>query len=255
MGAELAKIGVLRIIPVELSFVPPMSLTKLLEEADCVYVEMGNTFYLRYYMHMSGFDKVLPPLVRHSGLVYAGASSGAIVAGRSISTAFWKGWDDPQWSSLVEAKRGELGHGLLVIHDWEVHLAGSSVEQAPIHKGRSQSVFSSRSTMQTEVGPLTPIKEVKREGPGHDGWVFGDRQLHLVGNSAERVPINKIRSASVFASRPVDNAGVASLTSVARPFPTVSLPTFADSPSKFVLGVSKFVPTTVPLAYETLIGA
>jgi peptidase E len=253
--AEMAKIGVVRIIPVELSFVPPMSLTKLLGEADCVYVEMGNTFYLRYYMHTSGFDKVLPPLVRHSGLVYAGASSGAIVAGRSISTAFWKGWDDPghgqvwdlsrigydglnilpggqsvfphygaQWSSLVETKRGELGHGLLVIHDSEVHLAESSVEQAPIHKGRSQSVFSSRPTIQSEVGPLTTVKEVNR-------------------------------SASVFAPRPVANTEVGSLISVARPFPTVSLPTFADSPSKFVPGVSKFVPTTVPLAFETLIGA
>merc|ERR1712032_883694 len=219
--AELAKIGVLRIIPVELSFISPMSLTKLLEGADCVYVEMGNTFYLRYHMHTSGLDKVLPPLVRHSGLVYVGASSGAVVAGRSISTAFWKGWDDTgkgqvwdlsrigydglnllpggqsvfphygaQWTSLVEAKRGELDHGLLVIHDWEVH---------------------------------------------------------LLGNSVERLPINKPRSASVFAPRPVANTGNARQVSVARPFPAVELPTFANSPSKFV-------PATVSLAYDSLIG-
>jgi len=275
--AELAKIGVFRVIPVELSFVSPMSLPKLLEEADCVYVEMGNTFYLRYHMHTSGLDKVLPPLVRHSGLVYVGASSGAVVAGRSISTAFWKGWDDTgkgqvwdlsrigydglnllpggqsvfphygaQWTSLVEAKRGELDHGLLVIHDWEVHLAGNSVEQAPLSTGRSQS-----------VGPLARVAEVKREGLVHSGRFIGDRQVHLLGNSVERLPINKPRSASVFAPRPVANTGNARQVSVARPFPAVELPTFANSPSKFVpatVSPSKFVPTTVSLAYDSLIG-
>ena len=30
-----------------------------------------------------------------SGCLYVGASAGAIVAGKSIETALWKGWDDP----------------------------------------------------------------------------------------------------------------------------------------------------------------
>jgi peptidase E len=30
-----------------------------------------------------------------AGCLYVGASAGAIVAGRSIETALWKGWDDP----------------------------------------------------------------------------------------------------------------------------------------------------------------
>merc|ERR1712032_863537 len=277
--AELAKIGVHRIIPVELSFVSPMMLTKLLEGADCVYVEIGNAFYLRYAMHTSGLDRILPPLVRHSGLVYVGASSGAIVAGRSISTAFWKGWDDTgygqvwdlsrigydglnllpggqsvfphygaQWTSLVEAKRGELGHSLLLIHDWEVHLAGSSAERAPVSTGPSQSVFSSRST----IGSLSTVAEVKRDWLGHSPQVIGDRQVHLVGDPMERSPINKPRSASVYSPFPLANTDAAHLVSVVKPFPSdfgasFALPTFADSPSKVV-------PTTVSLAYESLIG-
>ena len=31
----------------------------------------------------------------HTGCLYIGASAGAIVAGKSIETALWKGWDDP----------------------------------------------------------------------------------------------------------------------------------------------------------------
>merc|ERR1712032_478452 len=224
--AELAKIGVHRIIPVELSFVSHMMLTKLLEEADCVYVEHGNTFYLRYHMHTSGLDKVLPALVRHSGLVYVGASSGAVVAGRSISTALWKGWDNPgygqawdlsqigydglnllpggqsvfphygpKWSSLVEAKRSELGHDVLVIRDSDVYLAGSFLEGATLSNTLSQSVFSASPMIRTDVAPLLPV--------------------------AKPFPLD-----------------------LGSPF---ALPTFADSPSKLV-------PTTVPLAYELLIG-
>ena len=31
----------------------------------------------------------------HEGAVYVGQSAGAVVAGATIRTAFWKGWDDP----------------------------------------------------------------------------------------------------------------------------------------------------------------
>merc|ERR1712032_1451386 len=146
-----------------------------------------GTFYLRYQMHISGLDKVLPPLVRHSGLVYVGASSGAIVAGRSISTALWKGWDDPgygqawdlsrigydglnllpggqsvfphygpKWSSLVEAKHGELGHDVLVIHDSDVLVIASTdlaEERAPLSTTLSQSVFPAHRVARRKARP------------------------------------------------------------------------------------------------------
>ena len=64
----------------------------LTEDTAAIYVDGGNTFYLKQHMERSGFkDIVKKPL--ESGVVYMGASAGAICAGQSIETAYWKGWD------------------------------------------------------------------------------------------------------------------------------------------------------------------
>jgi peptidase E len=68
---------------------------KALRESDVVYVEGGNTFYLQWQMLKTGFWEHAAPLLHEQKLVYVGASAGAIVAGTSIETAFWKGWDAP----------------------------------------------------------------------------------------------------------------------------------------------------------------
>jgi hypothetical protein len=70
-----------------------------------VYVEGGNTFWLRYCMGKGGpgprpgggyVGLVRDACAGPRGLaVYLGKSAGAIVAGRDVSTATWKGWDDP----------------------------------------------------------------------------------------------------------------------------------------------------------------
>merc|ERR1719498_419708 len=78
----------------ELRRTSPAALAYHLLRADAIYVEKGNTFYLRYYMSTSGFDELVPPLL-NDGVVYVGASSGSIVLGATISIAFWKGWDNP----------------------------------------------------------------------------------------------------------------------------------------------------------------
>ena len=87
-------------------------------------------------------------LVRETRVVCVGASSGSICAGRSISCAFWKGWDNPgigapwdlsnagfagldlipggkslfpqfnaNWKSLVPEKRNELNHVVVLIDE------------------------------------------------------------------------------------------------------------------------------------------
>ena len=68
---------------------------KVLTDAEVLYVEGGNTFYLHWVMLKTGFWDVAAPLLDSGKLVYMGASAGAIVAGTSIETAFWKGWDSP----------------------------------------------------------------------------------------------------------------------------------------------------------------
>lgn len=118
--------------------------------AHCIYVLGGNTFYLWHHMRQSGLDALVRRRVAE-GALYVGASAGSIVAGQSISTALWKGWDDPSaagpaadwsqphsyralglvpesffphyeeetWGALVRSRRHELGHSLVTLmeHD------------------------------------------------------------------------------------------------------------------------------------------
>ena len=87
-------------------------ITSALENSQIVYVDGGNTFYLQYHMIRTGFWTAMKQhLKATANCIYIGASAGAIVAGNSIETAYWKGWDDPtvvgndfEWT--LERKRG-----------------------------------------------------------------------------------------------------------------------------------------------------
>jgi dipeptidase E len=61
-----------------------------LADADCVWVNGGNTFYLLDIAHKTGFYDVISDLVRNKGVVYGGTSAGSILAGKSIESAGWK---------------------------------------------------------------------------------------------------------------------------------------------------------------------
>lgn len=62
---------------------------------DMRWVMGGNTFCLRYEMRRSGFEKALPLLLRQ-GIVYAGESAGAVVAGTSLTGI--EAADDPEFA-------------------------------------------------------------------------------------------------------------------------------------------------------------
>lgn len=72
-----------------------------LQGASCVWVTGGNTFYLWHHMRSSGCADLVQQRVAE-GVLYVGQSAGSIVAGESIETAFWKGWDDPDVVPGVE---------------------------------------------------------------------------------------------------------------------------------------------------------
>lgn len=59
------------------------ALERRLKNFDLLWVMGGNTFCLRHEMRRSGFDGVIPGLLA-DGLVYAGESAGAVVAGTSL---------------------------------------------------------------------------------------------------------------------------------------------------------------------------
>ena len=118
----------------------------VLAEASCTFVLGGNTFYLMHWMRESGFDALVRRRVSE-GMLYVGSSAGAIVAGQSISTAYWKGWDDPkaatdlgadfqdpralalvpghsffphhlpEWEETVEQRKSDLGHSLITLRE------------------------------------------------------------------------------------------------------------------------------------------
>ena len=118
----------------------------VLAEASCTFVLGGNTFYLMHWMRQSGFDALVRRRVSE-GMLYVGSSAGAIVAGQSISTAYWKGWDDPkaatdlgadfqdpralalvpghsffphhlpEWEETVEQRKSDLGHSLITLRE------------------------------------------------------------------------------------------------------------------------------------------
>ena len=66
-----------------------------LHRSHCVYVLGGNTFWLQYHMQRSGLNELIRQRVLEHGVLYVGCSAGSIVAGQSITPAFWKGWDNP----------------------------------------------------------------------------------------------------------------------------------------------------------------
>jgi dipeptidase E len=61
----------------------PGDLQADLAEFDVIWLDGGNTYYLRWIARKSGFDQIIPGLVEQ-GIVYGGGSAGAIVAGPTL---------------------------------------------------------------------------------------------------------------------------------------------------------------------------
>jgi hypothetical protein len=103
------KLGDLRIVEVSALADADESVRSLLEDVAAVYIEQGNTYYVTYQVRRSGLDGAILDLVSRGGL-YTGASAGAILAGTTIRTCEWKGWDDPGHGTSWDLRATE--HGL-----------------------------------------------------------------------------------------------------------------------------------------------
>jgi dipeptidase E len=110
----------------ELGFVPSQfdlttatkdSIRTALTGKTLVWVMAGNTFYLNFHLHKSGFAEIIKELVT-GGLVYGGESAGAVVAGRTIHGA--EKVDDPKEApEVIWQGLGLVDHGILPHADWE----------------------------------------------------------------------------------------------------------------------------------------
>jgi dipeptidase E len=82
--AYMQRLG-LRVNEIDLrKYDDPKELKDALKEYDLIWAMGGNTFMLRYEMRRSGFDQAIGELLDR-GIVYAGDSAGALVAGPSIA--------------------------------------------------------------------------------------------------------------------------------------------------------------------------
>ncbi len=108
----------------------PAALQEALSSFDVIWFGGGNTFYLRYMMKISGFDQIAHSLLGQ-GVIYAGGSAGAIVAGpilnhfdaidepNQATEVIWQGlglidfiplphWNTPKFQSGLEKLRDDL---------------------------------------------------------------------------------------------------------------------------------------------------
>jgi len=79
----------------EASFDPKV-FAAAVEDADVYYTDGGNTWALQHWWRVRGTHELVGGLVRAGKLLYVGSSAGAIISGKSIEIALWKGWD-AQW--------------------------------------------------------------------------------------------------------------------------------------------------------------
>lgn len=128
-----------------------------LGEASMLIVSGGNTFYLQAAVLASGFSTVAQKHLR-GGMPFVGQSAGSIIMGKTIATAFWKGWDDPGAVPHLDFEREpELSRGLDV-------LEGRSIFPHYVHEEHSELVARRRKELPSP-GRLESIAE-------HEALVF-----------------------------------------------------------------------------------
>lgn len=145
------KMGI-KIVNVDLKNKTEEELFTKFGQVDAIFVEGGNTFYLLYWVRKSGFDKVLPKILKQ-GKVYVGASAGSIIAGPSIETAGWRGGDRKDVVPLESL----AGLGCVDFVIWP-----------HIEKGQEKTIKESGQKLAYELVPLTDKQAVVVENSTHE---------------------------------------------------------------------------------------
>merc|ERR1712070_279869 len=122
---------------------------------DVLVIDGGNTWYLWYHMKRVGLNLLIQ---QSRQLVYVGISAGAIVAGKDISTALWKGWDKPVDELSVDVKENLIGMNLALDRSFFPH-----------YSTEWQSVVSARSLELDHTCVLLRDKIVKPIPPSNNG--------------------------------------------------------------------------------------
>jgi len=74
-----------------LKFKSKEQIAKELADADVIWINGGNTFYLLDVARKTDFMETVDDLVRNKGVMYGGTSAGSILASPTIEAAGWGG--------------------------------------------------------------------------------------------------------------------------------------------------------------------
>lgn len=85
---RLSELG-FKVIEIDIKNENEDSLKEKFKDADVIYVEGGNTFYLLKYVRESGFSNALKPFLGRGG-IYVGVSAGSYITCPTIKAAIWR---------------------------------------------------------------------------------------------------------------------------------------------------------------------
>lgn len=81
------------VMPLELDTAAREEVQSTLQDADVVFVEGGNVFYLLHHAQRSGFAEMLPTFLDGGRCAYVGVSAGAVILGPDVWPASQIGWE------------------------------------------------------------------------------------------------------------------------------------------------------------------
>lgn len=93
----------LDLVEIDLTVLAGDPLAAALAGLDAIYLAGGNTFALLHHVRRSGLDQLLPSLL-DDGMLYLGASAGAVVAGPDVEPLSLM--DDPTEAPALDSTRG-----------------------------------------------------------------------------------------------------------------------------------------------------
>jgi dipeptidase E len=128
------------------------SVERALAAADVLFVAGGNTFYLLQHVRRSGLASVLPAALER-GLLYIGASAGAVIAG--LDTEPVAAFDDPAAAPELTSYTG-LGLAPFVVLPHYGHERYAAKYEAVIRRYRGRY-------------PIVPLEDDQGVVVEHDG--------------------------------------------------------------------------------------
>lgn len=104
-----------------------------LKDYELLWVSGGNTFNLRFEMQRSGFDQVIKEAVE-AGLVYAGDSAGAIIAGPTLEGVGWA--DEPAFAEKAIEEGLRIVPQIVIPHADSHEYGEVTAKIAELHKDK-----------------------------------------------------------------------------------------------------------------------